>query len=103
MCSLDVAGIRRSLLKVKHHSFSFPSILRILYNVRNEAVHSGDFYSFAMQDEQEKSEDYEVMTMAWLGKKKNRRREYPEIKLTYPELRDIFIRTAIRNIQTILE
>lgn len=56
-----------------------------------------------MQDEQEKSEDYEVMTMAWLGKKKNRRREYPEIKLTYPELRDIFIRTAIRNIQTILE
>lgn len=110
-------SFRRALLSAKHHNLRFSSIIQILYDVRNRAVHGEDFWSFSLLDAEQKQKEmekythYALMTEGWLGtpkKKKGRKtlhkkkRVTIETTLTYEELRDIFIRTAIANIQSAL-
>lgn len=94
---------QRALISVKHHKLRFSSAVNILYNIRNKAVHGDDFYSFSLLDEQRKKEyinegytHYGVMTTGLLGKKKKRRVSL-DISLTYIELRNIIVRTALEN------
>ncbi|MDB5204919.1 MAG: hypothetical protein JWP09_947 [Candidatus Taylorbacteria bacterium] len=97
-------GFTRTLLSPKHHSLRFSSILRILYEIRNQAVHGEDYYSFSLPNEADKIKragytDWGFITSSSLGKKGKKRRISLDISLTYEELRDIVRRTAIANIQ----
>lgn len=100
---------KRALLSPKTPMLRFSSIVRILYDVRNRAVHGDDFWSFSLLQqeqkesyEQEKYTDYGMLTTGSLGKRGKKRRVSLEIALTYEDLRGIFIRTAITNIQSLL-
>lgn len=84
----------------------FSSIIKILYDVRNKAVHGEDFWSFSFlrqeqkeQWEREQYTDYGLLTTGHLGKKGRKRRVVLELTITYEEFRDIVIRTAIENIK----
>src|SRR5258708_860470 len=97
-------NFQRALVKIKHHNLRFTSIIRILYDVRNRAVHGEDYYSFSLldKDEKEKHKDYtdfSLITAGSLGKKYKKRRVPLDICLTYEELRDVVRRTAIENIK----
>lgn len=98
---------RRTLLSYKHHSLSFLSVIKILYDIRNKAVHGEDYYSFSLMNADRKKEyqskytDYGFITFAELGKRYRKRRVSLDISLTYEELRDIFRRTAIENIKSL--
>lgn len=102
-----IRNFKRTLLGVRHHKFRFSSIIRILYEIRNKAVHGEDYYSFSLLDEKEKKESsqythYGTITSGMLGKRGRKRRVSLDISLTYEELRDIIRRTAISNIQSLL-
>lgn len=93
---------RRTLLNLKHHTLRFSSIIRILYEIRNKAVHGEDFFSFSLLTPQliETHPTHSMITSGTLvSKKRNRRRVSLDLALTYSELRDIFRRTAIENIK----
>jgi len=99
-------NFKRALLKPKHHEFRFSSILRILYNVRNRAVHGEDFWTFSLMEKEQKKNfikdgytSFAVISDGYLGYRLKKRNEKLSISLTYEELRDIFIRTAISNIK----
>ena len=105
-------GIRRALVSARHHKLLFSSIVRILYEVRNEAVHGEDFYSFSLLNPREKKKHIEYMhfgliTSGSLGKagftkrgnRRRKRRVALDISMTYPELRNMMVRTAIANIR----
>jgi hypothetical protein len=97
-------NFQRAFLSPKHHSLRFTSIIRILYEIRNRAVHGEDYYSFALFHESEKQKykdytDFGYMTSGKLGKRKRKRRVPLSVKLTYEELRDAVRRTAIENIK----
>lgn len=107
-------NFRRTLIKTKHHNLRFSSAVDILYDIRNKAVHGDDFFTFSLLDEKEKKEfvdggytDYGTITVGYLGKmgktkggnKRRKQRVSLDISLTYRELRDIIIRTAIENIK----
>lgn len=107
---------RRALVKIKHHNLHFSSAVSILYDIRNRAVHGNDFYSFSLLNENQKKEfvdggytHYGIMTAGFLGKtgkikggNKRRKQRVPlHISLTYKELRDIIVRTAIENIKKV--
>lgn len=106
---------RRSLVKLKHHNLRFSSVIRILYDIRNKAVHGNDFYSFSLLNEKQKKEfidggytNYCVMTSGFLGKigttrsgRIRKKQRVPlDVSLTYQELKDIIVRTAIGNIRS---
>ena len=108
-------NFRRALLGPKISKLRFSSIIRILYEVRNQAVHGEDFFSFSLMDAEDKKEKelghythYGTITSGDLvkynkkTKKKNRQRVSLDISLTYTELSEIFSRTAIENIKAIL-
>lgn len=102
-------GFRRSLLNPKTHTLRFSSIVRILYDIRNRAVHGEDFWSFNLLRKEEKEKyhqeqytSYGMITSGSLGKKGKKKRVSLDIALTYEDLRDIFVRTAIANIKTLL-
>jgi uncharacterized GH25 family protein len=86
----------------------FSSILKILYEVRNRAVHGESFWDFSLMDKAEKEKndkiytDYSLITSGALGKKGKKRRVSLETALTYEELKQIFIRTALANIENAL-
>ena len=94
---------RRSLTSTGYHQLYISSIIRILYQVRNDAVHGEDYWDFSLVDTKRHKDAHEphwrLMTSGWLGPRKRKRRITVETKLTYENLRDIFIRTAIQNIQ----
>lgn len=107
-------SFRRALLQSKHHRLRFSSVLRILYEVRNSAVHGEDYFSFSLMDKNQKVAarasgytSYSLLTYGYLvprkrkGKKVRKRREALELTLTYEELRNIFRRTAIENIKSV--
>ena len=101
--------IRSALLKSKTSTFRFSSLVRILYDARSKALHEGDYWSFSLlrkedkeKYEQEQYTHYGILTSGRLGKKGRKRRVSLETALTYEELRDIFIKTAIANIASIL-
>ena len=87
----------------------FSSVRRILYEVRNRAVHGDEFWEFSLVDEAERAEakmagytSYGRLTFGYLGKRGRKREQPIVLNLTYEELRDIFRRTAIENIKSIL-
>ncbi len=97
----------RCLLGPNHHSLRFSSILRILYDVRNRAVHGEDYFSFSLMNQKRKEEhthyaSFSLISSGYLGPSKRKRRVSLDIRLTYEELRDIFRRTAIANIEPLL-
>lgn len=111
-----VQKFQRALVKIKHHNLRFSSVANILYDIRNRAVHGNDFYSFSLLNENQKKEfvdggytHYGIMTVGFLGKsgkikggnKRRKQRVSLDISLTYKELRDIIIRTAIENIEKV--
>lgn len=75
-------------------TFRFSSIIRILYNVRNAAVHGEDYYSFSL--------GHGVITSVKTGRKKTKRYTSVDANISYDGLRDIFRRTAIENIKSVL-
>jgi len=98
---------RRALLSAQHHELRFSSILKILYENRNKAVHGDDYFIFQLMDESTRVE-YESGNYTHFGqlthvtlvsKSKKRKRVTIDLILTYEELRDIFRRTAIENIK----
>ncbi len=100
-------SFKRTLLHPRQPMLRFSSILRILYDIRNRAVHGDDFFSFSLMDKERKKEhahfsSFGLITSGYLGPRKRKKRISLDIKLTYEELRDIFRRTAIANIQSIL-
>ena len=104
-----MGNFQRALAKPRHHVLRFSSIIRILYDVRNKAVHGEDYYSFSLLDNVQKDEfknggytHWGLMTFGDLGKLKRKRKVALDIKITYDELRDIVRRTAIANIKSLL-
>ena len=102
-------GFRRTLLAPRTQRLRFSSIVRILYDIRNRAVHGEDFWSFNLLQKEEKEKfkqekytDYGMLTSGSLGKRGKKRRVSLDTSLTYEDLRGIFIRTAITNIQSLL-
>lgn len=70
----------------------FSSIIQFFYDIRNRAVHGEDYYSFSLESG--------MITSAKLGKK-NKRHKAINTSLTYKELRNIFRRTALANIESV--
>lgn len=105
---------RRAYLKVQHHSLRYSSIISILWNIRNKAAHGVNFYSFSMLGKDRKKDyvdgqfsDFGVITVGSFGKRGKTKSGKPrkpnhvqlDISMTYQELKDIIIRTAINVIK----
>ncbi len=100
-----VNGIRRSLGEKSIHKLKFSSIIKILYNERCKAVHGDGFWDFLLMTEQEKEESkkytsYSFLTSGELGKKNRKRSVSLEVGITYNDLRNIIISTALKNIKS---
>ena len=102
-------SFKRALTSAATPQLRFSSIIKILYEVRNKAVHGEDFWSFFFLTKKEKEEfikdgytDYGLMTAGYLGRK-SKKRVSLDLTLTYEEFRDIIIRTAIANIKSFLK
>jgi len=95
---------KRALVSIKHHRLLISSVVKILYQVRNNAVHGEEYWDFSLVDKKRHTEAdkpyWSLITNGWLGTRKRKRRVTLDIKLTYENLRDIFIRTAIQNIKS---
>ena len=102
--------LQRSLSSTKHHALRFSSIIRIFYGVRNEAVHGGNFWDFSLWEgpkPQPKANvimHYGLLTFATMTSRsrKTKSKIALELRLSYSELRDIFRRTAIENVKSLL-
>ncbi len=90
---------KRLLAPKGNHKLRTSSIVRILYQVRNNVVHGEEYWEFSLLNADEESH-VSLITRGRLGKSKRKRNVNLEIKMKYAELRDIFIRTAIRNIES---
>lgn len=95
-------GIKRVDSNGITHDFRLPTIIDILYNMRNRMIHEGIYYETSLN---EKTNDFNFSVMTW-GYRYRRKmgRGYCQtvhldIGLTYQELKDIFIYTALRNIE----
>lgn len=73
--------IRRANLKPNINSLRFSSILKLLWNARNDAVHGIDFWSFGLPDS-----ETGLLTHGLLGTKKHRRKISLEINIQYENL-----------------
>jgi len=100
----------RALTKAKHNNLTFSSVVNILYDIRNKAVHGYDFYSFSLLDKNQEKEfveggytHYGIMTSGFLGKTNRKRRVSLDISLTYEELRCVIVRTALENINAVFD
>ncbi|MDP6625895.1 MAG: hypothetical protein QGG87_05530, partial [Nitrospinota bacterium] len=72
-------GIKRTFLGPRHHNLRFSSILKILYNVRNSAVHGEDFFSFPLMSKKDKEESvgyssYSLNASGCLGTRKRKKK-----------------------------
>lgn len=81
--------------------FDYQDIIKILYNVRNDVLHEGVFYDFSLATEKDKQEDASRQNFGNLGNKQNKEIICLSVKLTYKELRDIVVKTAIANIESL--
>jgi len=95
---------RRTLTATGRQTLRFSSIIRILYQIRNDAVHGEEFWKFSLVDKKHhkdvKEPHWSLLTTGRLGTKKRKREVHIETRLTYENLRDIFVRTAIQNIES---
>ena len=105
-----MCDFQRALTKPGHHTLLFSSIIKILYEVRNKAVHGEDYFSFSFLDKKQKNEfenqgynSWSFMTFGYLGKPYKKRQIALSLKITYDEFRDIVVRTAIENIKSLLD
>src|SRR3989344_5505486 len=91
---------RRTLTATGRQTLRFSSIIRILYQIRNDAVHGEEFWKFSLVDKKHhkdvKEPHWSLLTTGRLGTKKRKREENIETRLKYENLRDIFVRTAIQ-------
>ncbi len=85
-----ITNIKNLSSSSRSQKLRFSSIVRLLYDVRNKAVHGEDYYSFSLESG--------TITSVETGRK-TKRRKVLNTSLAYKELRDIFRRTAIANIQ----
>jgi len=92
---------------VDAHPADKDSIITILYNVRNDAVHGKDFWSFSLISEEDKqkfekdSTDVSWLTSGKLGPRNKKQEIFLDTSLlTYKELRAIFIENAITLINS---
>lgn len=110
-------GIEKLMVKIPHSKLRFTSLIRILYDVRNRAVHGEDYYSFSLPSPERKRKAYEedgythwsLATTGYLMSQPRRRgglrrkvRIPLDVTITYEDLREVFRRTAIANIQSLL-
>lgn len=95
-------NIRRSVGSPILSNLRFSSIVSILYEVRNKAVHGKEYWQFSLADNSDTQGGVIRLTHGWLGKSRKKRRVPLDVKITYEMLRDIFARTAINNIKAIL-
>lgn len=102
--NLFAKNFKRALISTKHHELRISSVVRILYQVRNDVVHGEEYWGFSLVDKRRHEEVdkpyWSLITSGWLVKKYKKRRVTLDIRLTYEDLRDIFIRTAIKNIES---
>lgn len=93
-------SIRRTLRLPNTPQLQFLSIIKILWQVRNNAVHGTNFWDFGLPDTKKTMDQYySLITEGQLGSRKHQRRVMLEVKIPYEKLRDIFIRTAIQAIK----
>lgn len=79
------------------------SIVRILYQVRNDAIHGEEFWNFSLLNkdfQRKEGGPQSLVTSGLLGRKSKKQRVILDVQLTYEDLRDVFIRTAIKNIES---
>ncbi len=95
-------NIRRSVGSPVLSSLRFSSIVSILYEVRNKAVHGKEYWQFSLADDSDIQGGIIRLTHGWLGKPGKKRMIPLDVKITYQMLRDVFARTAINNIQSVL-
>lgn len=76
------------------------TILNVLYNVRSDAVHGRRFWEFSLSKKSDGK--YPRMVYGPVGKPNRKRKAVLNISLTFSELRNIFVRTAIANIGAVL-
>ena len=95
---------KRLFSSTKNHRLRISSIIKILYQVRNNVFHGKEFWEFFLVDKSRHHDAdkpyWSLITIGWLGTRKSQRRTTLDLKITYDDLRDIFIRTAIRNIES---
>lgn len=76
----------------------FNTILDILYNLRNRVFHEGLYFDFHLNDKAE--ENMTQTTEGYAGNKfRKQRKVMLDIALSYNQLRDIVVRTALDNIR----
>ncbi len=101
--SLMKQKFRRSLASNSSSQLTFKSIVNILYQVRNDAVHGKAFWKFHLSDERDLDQGMSLITEGYLGPQNRKRRESLELTLTYKQLVDVFVRTGLENIKTVLK
>jgi hypothetical protein len=90
--------MKRALLSPRTKQLQFGSIIKIIYQIRNNAVHGIDFWSFSFKPSGRTTR----FTTGWLVSKtrKTKTRVRLQVNLTYEEFRDIAVRTVIAAIRT---
>jgi|GEM_PF-3299661 hypothetical protein len=101
--SLLCSKFRRSVASASGSQFRFKSIINILYQVRNDTVHGTKFWEFHLADEKDVEEGMTLMTWGYLGPRGRKRKEIVELTLTFQDLVDIFVRTGLENIHSVLK
>jgi len=91
------ARFKRALTTFRYHKLGINSIVGIFYQARNDAVHGYGYWEFFL--EYNSNRDADLLVMGYVGTRRRRRRVPLVVKMTYEELRDIFVRTAIENIR----
>lgn len=94
-----VQRIRRAGFGPNTPKLRFGSIVKILWNVRNDAAHGIDFWTFGLPNQQLTTDRYySLITFGRLGRRKRPKKVSLSINMPYPELKSIFIRTALNHI-----
>ncbi len=105
---IDVADHRALGQRIRRAGFGpntpmlrFSSIVKILWNVRNDAAHGIDFWTFGLPDQKLTVDRYySLITFGRLGKRKRPKKVSLSINMPYSELKSIFIRTALNHIRS---
>lgn len=75
--------------------FRFNTLLDIIYNLRNEVFHEGRYFNFFFHEAQRQG----TIVPGYTGTKASRLRKVSlYMTLSYENFRDVFVKTALRNI-----
>ncbi|MEX0999924.1 MAG: hypothetical protein WD000_08205 [Thermodesulfobacteriota bacterium] len=95
-------GIKLSLNDIEEPYLTLPKIIDIMYEVRNRVVHGKDYWNFLMPDKKDVREGFTLVTRGWIGKRGKKKEISLDVRIAYEELRDVFIRTGLNHIRSIL-